>query len=281
MASRGAFGPSIEWPHGTRRQKVRTGRQSQQKLSGGALAHHDGKPDPPDVCPRGTLVILVDPLFDTKPYMKPSTPRCFRSTVACHMISDQAGLAGTRELLAFALRLGLRREWLQEAGAPGEHFDLTAAMRDKALRMGARDVAATALAGVVAARRPRTQVPRRRHKWVRHAVVVAWSSVPGSIRTCRICGMTRQSVPSENGRSWRVEYGIPMAGAARRYVDGKTPPCPGFVPNSSTTQPRESETEGPGRGVGVQDFDAQGSAEAAEAFRRHRRRPRDQPPSTA
>jgi hypothetical protein len=185
-----------------------------------------------------------------------------------------------RELLSFALKLGLRREWLQAAGTPGEHFDLTASMRDRAVRLGAREVPTTVLAGVVAARRPSTTLPprptlsgedgaasppRRRHKWVRQAVAVPWSPLPGSIRTCRTCGMTRQSVPSEDGRFWRVEYGI-QAGDGSRFVYGKTPPCPGFVPSPAAAQPRESTSEGPRGGVGVQDFDAQGRPGAPGAL---------------
>ncbi len=49
----------------------------------------------------------------------------------CHLIADSED-----ELLAFALRLGMRRAWLQrDRGVP--HFDLTAARRARALELGA------------------------------------------------------------------------------------------------------------------------------------------------
>lgn len=41
-----------------------------------------------------------------------------------HMMSDIPGEEGTRELLAFALRIGLKEEWIQHRGGSGEHFDL-------------------------------------------------------------------------------------------------------------------------------------------------------------
>jgi len=41
------------------------------------------------------------------------------------------------ELLDFALKLGLRRSWIQHPGTYKEHFDLTEGMRQRALRNGA------------------------------------------------------------------------------------------------------------------------------------------------
>lgn len=54
-----------------------------------------------------------------------------------HLMSDLPGPEGTAELLAFAVRLGLRPEWIQKVGKPTEHFDVTAPKRDAAIRMGA------------------------------------------------------------------------------------------------------------------------------------------------
>lgn len=53
----------------------------------------------------------------------------------CHMTADS-----TPELLEFADRLGLRRAWLQRAGKPGEHFDLTANKRRQAVALGAVEI---------------------------------------------------------------------------------------------------------------------------------------------
>ena len=41
------------------------------------------------------------------------------------------------ELLEFALKLGLRRSWIQYPGTWKEHFDLTEGMRQRALKNGA------------------------------------------------------------------------------------------------------------------------------------------------
>lgn len=45
------------------------------------------------------------------------------------------------ELMVFAVRLGMRPEWLQKPGTAHEHFDLTDVKRDLALRLGARAIA--------------------------------------------------------------------------------------------------------------------------------------------
>lgn len=50
----------------------------------------------------------------------------------CHMFADAADCA---ELHAFALRVGMRREWFQ-----GDHYDLTPAKRARAVRFGAKEV---------------------------------------------------------------------------------------------------------------------------------------------
>lgn len=50
----------------------------------------------------------------------------------CHLVADSAD-----ELHAFASRLGLRRQWFQASSAY-PHYDVTAAMQQKALRLGAR-----------------------------------------------------------------------------------------------------------------------------------------------
>ena len=52
----------------------------------------------------------------------------------CHMMADTLP-----ELLAFALRIGLRREWLQNKRS-GVHFDLTAGRRRQAVAAGAIEI---------------------------------------------------------------------------------------------------------------------------------------------
>jgi hypothetical protein len=88
--------------------------------------------------------IFVDYLFDTAPFTRASTPRCFASKpgkpkFSCHMWSDLSGEAGTRELVAFARKLGLRPDWIQKAGTVHEHFDLVPAKRLKAIAAGAKE----------------------------------------------------------------------------------------------------------------------------------------------
>jgi hypothetical protein len=164
------------------------------------------------------------------------------------MVSDQPGLAGTRELVAFALRLGLRRELLLAAGTPKEHFDLNQQTRGLAVRLGARDVNRRRIGEVVARKRDATSpssslsgpvpVPPqdvalgerpRRHSWSSEKVRVPWSEVPGSLHTCNRCGMTRQSVPVDGTLCrWRVDFGIDRGDGRRHYVHDRTPPCPGF-----------------------------------------------------
>lgn len=59
----------------------------------------------------------------------------------------------TAELLGFAVALGLARHWIQLAGTPGEHFDVTAHQRQRALAAGAEPITAAAADQLVAAKR--------------------------------------------------------------------------------------------------------------------------------
>ncbi|CCI54681.1 hypothetical protein BN13_80050 [Nostocoides jenkinsii Ben 74] len=54
-------------------------------------------------------------------------PRTHTSTW-CHLMAD-----GNAELVAFAVRIGLRRNWIQREGSPFEHFDVTAGKRWQAV----------------------------------------------------------------------------------------------------------------------------------------------------
>lgn len=92
-------------------------------------------------------MIVVDPLFSTAPFTRASTPRCFRNTYACHMMSTLPGKEGVIELITFARRLGLRPDWIQYPNTPRQHFDLTSAKRILAVRLGAVEVSARWLPG--------------------------------------------------------------------------------------------------------------------------------------
>lgn len=52
---------------------------------------------------------------------------------ACHLMADSI-----EELHEFAGRLGLKRSWFQEKSLP--HYDLTAGMRSRAVRLGASEI---------------------------------------------------------------------------------------------------------------------------------------------
>lgn len=66
-----------------------------------------------------------------------------------HLLADT-----TDELRAFATRLGLDPSWIQYAGDPLEHYDLTDGKRVEAIRLGAVTITyPTGVAALVAARR--------------------------------------------------------------------------------------------------------------------------------
>lgn len=77
------------------------------------------------------MAVYVDPLSRS-----PTSIRCFKDG-SCHMAAD-----GEAELLAFARRIGLRREWLQKAGTRRAHFDLTPRRRAAAVALAAVTVTA-------------------------------------------------------------------------------------------------------------------------------------------
>ena len=52
-----------------------------------------------------------------------------------HLMADTS-----EELETFARRLGLDPTWLQHAGRPTEHYDVTATVREQALRLGAHPI---------------------------------------------------------------------------------------------------------------------------------------------
>jgi hypothetical protein len=68
----------------------------------------------------------------------PVTFRHFRQFT--HMSSDLLGEEGTRELLAFGRRIGLRESWLQSRGTEKEHFDVFDGKIEQARQAGAVEV---------------------------------------------------------------------------------------------------------------------------------------------
>ena len=61
-----------------------------------------------------------------------------------HMIADTRD-----ELFAVVDAIGVARKHLQKAGKPGEHFDVSLAMRDHAIRLGAVPIKMNQLASMV------------------------------------------------------------------------------------------------------------------------------------
>lgn len=81
-----------------------------------------------------------------------------RFRIGAHLMSDLPGEEGTRELTAFAESIGLRAEWIQEAGTPREHFDLLGSKKIWAARVkGAREVTRRRVAEVIEAKRAATE----------------------------------------------------------------------------------------------------------------------------
>ena|ERR1043166_1460019 len=59
----------------------------------------------------------------------------YRGMIMYHLLADS-----TDELLAMAARLGLQPRWLQHAGTPREHFDVSQSKRALAVRYGAQEI---------------------------------------------------------------------------------------------------------------------------------------------
>lgn len=59
----------------------------------------------------------------------------FGRMTMCHMIADT-----TEELLAMADTIGVQRKWIQDAGTPREHFDISLAKRALAIAAGATEI---------------------------------------------------------------------------------------------------------------------------------------------
>lgn len=76
------------------------------------------------------MTVYVDPLIQYPTSVK--TPVTFRGKPSCHMVADSR-----EELVEFAVRIGLRPQWLQDEGKRTEHFDLTPRKRQLAVANGA------------------------------------------------------------------------------------------------------------------------------------------------
>ena len=59
----------------------------------------------------------------------------YRGMIMSHMLADS-----TEELLEMADKIGVARKWIQKAGTPYEHFDISKGSKHKALKLGARQI---------------------------------------------------------------------------------------------------------------------------------------------
>lgn len=77
------------------------------------------------------MAVYVDRVRKVKPSAK------WPYKTHCHLTADSP-----TELHAFAIRLGLKPEWFQQAKKYGKHshYDLTGSMRRKAIELGAEAV---------------------------------------------------------------------------------------------------------------------------------------------
>lgn len=74
-------------------------------------------------------MIAVGPIAN---FMSRGVP--VRST---HLLSDLTGNLGTKELMGFAIEIGLKAGWLQNGNTETEHFDLMGKKIDAAIKAGA------------------------------------------------------------------------------------------------------------------------------------------------
>lgn len=72
----------------------------------------------------------------------------FGRLVLCHMIADN-----TEELLIIANKIGVSRRWLQKAGSPHEHFDVSLSKRHLAITEGAKEISWRDLGHIIRERR--------------------------------------------------------------------------------------------------------------------------------
>lgn len=67
----------------------------------------------------------------------------------CHLMTD----GSDQELIDFAKRIGLKPEWLQDAGTFTSHFDVTEPKRRAAVRAGATEISWRDLGALLECRR--------------------------------------------------------------------------------------------------------------------------------
>ena len=74
----------------------------------------------------------------------------FGRMTMCHMVADTSA-----ELHAMAQLIGVARRWVQDAGTYREHYDICLSRKEKALRLGAKEITWSELGQKVHDRCPR------------------------------------------------------------------------------------------------------------------------------
>ena len=115
-------------------------------------------------------MIITDPAIDYHGKFKQCS----------HMCSDLPGIEGSRELMAFARKIGMRPEWIQKPGTHHEHFDIFGDRRKRALAAGCVEVD----------RRRIVAVWRAKRAWM--ALHPCGACTCGNEGTCEWCRMDEE-----------------------------------------------------------------------------------------
>ena len=76
-----------------------------------------------------------------------------RLGLSSHLASDLPGAEGSAELMAFALSIGMKREWLQHPGTHREHFDVFGWRYNVAVTRGAKAIERMAFGRILRTKR--------------------------------------------------------------------------------------------------------------------------------
>jgi hypothetical protein len=72
-------------------------------------------------------MIYIDNPFAV-PKDHPTAPRCFRGKLSAHLMADSEA-----ELVAYAVSIGMREDWIQKRGTAYVHFDVTGSRLNRVL----------------------------------------------------------------------------------------------------------------------------------------------------
>src|SRR5258707_2380926 len=140
------------------------------------------------------------------------------------------------ELRAFAAKIGLKAEWIQDPGRGHAHFDVTAGKRQQAIAHCAKAVTWRE-AGEFFARQAfeeqRERKAQREAKPVRHSWA-ADTKPPGNVKICRRddCAMVAERRPHPTQKRWITIY----SKGGRRIISGRVPRCGSELPQGISTE---------------------------------------------